>query len=115
MSINMNGVDTWFEYADICQEIADKLDAFRRNNRGDLNQAQRNNLRFYAEKIREYARDIATIKAIDLLTVLNPQLEKLKDAIKKVDDLLLDVNNTKKIISGIADVFNIIVKILSFV
>jgi hypothetical protein len=114
MSINMNGVDTWFE-PDICQELADKLDAFRRNNRGNLTTEQENNLRFYAEKIREYARDRATTTAINLLTVLNPQLEQLKDAIKKVDDLLPDINNAQAIISGAAEVFNVIVNILSFI
>lgn len=113
ISINVNGVDSWLDYADILQEIADEVDAFRQNYRDKLSQEQKKNLRYYSKKIRKYARDdIATITAIEKLVELDAELAQLKDAVKKVDSFLTNVANTKKAISGLAEIVGFIINII---
>ena len=116
ISINVQGLDTWLDYAEVLQELADEADAFRQNNRDKLNSEQKKTLRFYSKKIRKYASDdIATIAAIEKLEELDTELTQLKDAIKKVDGFLADLTNANKAISGLAEVVGVIVNIIDFV
>lgn len=116
ISINVNGLDDWFDYAEVLQELADEVDAFRQNNRDKLSNEQKKSLRFYAKKIRKYASDdIATIAAIEKLEELDTELTQLKDAVKKIDGFLAAVTNTKKAISGLAEIVGVIVNIIDLV
>lgn len=112
ISININGVDTWFEYGDILQELADKVDAFRRNYRDALLPEQRDKFRDYSERIRDNATQIATIGAIELLTQLEQQLTQLKNLTKTIDELINDITNMQEVILGLAEVVNLTLNIL---
>jgi hypothetical protein len=117
ISINTdpNGFDSWLDYADMLQELADELDAFRNVHRNRLEKSQRNNIRFGANRLRQEARTIATLSAIKVLEDAKHELEKLRAATGKMDELIQDINNAKDIISGIGEIFNVISNILTLV
>lgn len=113
MTINTNGVDTLFKYGDMLQELANKVDAFRRNYRDTLSSEQRDKLRDYSERIRQNANQIAIFAAIELLTRLESQLTQLKNLTKKVDELMNNIKNLQEVISGLAEIAQLTLNILS--
>jgi hypothetical protein len=115
ISINTEGLETGFDYADMLQELADEVDAFRNTYRDKLTQQQRDRLRSFASRIREEAARFAVIIAIELLEQLEPELNKIRLETRKLDDLLTDIKNTKAIISGLAEIIGVLVNILSFI
>lgn len=114
LSINTDksGFDSLFDYSDMLQELADELDAFRNIYRSQLSSSQRNRLRSDTNKIRQGARDLATITAIELLTTLNSELDELRGITQKIDGLITDIQKAQDVISGVAEVVDLITNIL---
>ncbi len=114
LSINVKEVDTWFECAEMLKLLADKVDIFRQNFRGILNQRQRDKLRSFSQSLRDKSVDITTISAISFLETPDSELRQLKQAISQIDQLLNDIINTLSIISGLANILGLITNILAF-
>lgn len=112
MAINFDGVNSWLDYSDKIQELADEVKRFRNNFSLKLSQEQRNTLKGHEEKLGNYAREIATIVGTELLTQLQPQLDVLKAGIEKADGFLQNFNSAKDAISAITEVFTALTNVL---
>ncbi|NES20857.1 MAG: hypothetical protein F6K41_18465 [Symploca sp. SIO3E6] len=117
ISINIapEGFDGWLDYADMLQELADELDAFRNCHRSSLQSAQRNRLRLETNEIRQKARAIATISAINTLQNFEQDLASLREITGKIDKFIKKVENVQAIISGIGEIMGVITNILTLV
>ncbi|MEH2362688.1 hypothetical protein [Nostoc sp.] len=113
MAIDSDGVDSLFEYPKKIQELAEEVKKFRNNFRPQLSQEQRDTLKDYEEHLRDNANIISTGAGIDLLTRLQPQLDVLKEGIKKADSLLQEIDATKDFISGTAKIFTALTEVLA--
>ena len=113
MAIDFDGVDSWLDYSDKIQELADNVKRYRNNNRPQLSQEERDKLKVTEEGLRGNARTIATIVGTDLLTQLQPQLDVLKAGIKKADGFLQSFNTAKDAILAITEVFTAVTNIIA--
>ncbi|NEU81970.1 hypothetical protein [Nostoc sp. UIC 10630] len=112
MAINFDGVNSWLDYSDKIQKLADEVKRFINNFRSQLSQKERDMLKDYEERLRVDARTIATIVANDLLTRLQPQLDALKAGIEKADGFLQSFNTVKDAILAITEVFTALTNVL---
>lgn len=114
MSINVKGIDNWFDYADVLQELADEVTNYQRTYRDSLSTEQKNNLRAYANQIRDNAENLATKAAILKLENHQTELSQLKSAIAETDNFLTEVKNAQQVVATLAKVIDITVDILKF-
>ena len=113
MTIDFNGVDSWLDYSDKLQELADGVKGFRNNFRPQLSQGERDTLKVYEERLRGDARTIATIVGTHILTRLKPQLDILRAGIERADGFLQSFNNAKNAILAITEVFTAVTNIIA--
>jgi hypothetical protein len=114
ISINTasQGFHDWLDYADMLQELADEVYAFLNTHRDVLDSSQKAYLRSTSDELRQLARKIATIAAINILQDFQDELKILRAETQKIDNLVIDINNTKVIISGLAKILTVITGIL---
>jgi methyl-accepting chemotaxis protein len=115
ISINTdsNGFDNLFDYADMLQELADEVAAFRNTHRDGLNVQERDQLRSFASQIRAGAVTLAVAVSIQKINELQPDLDKIRSETSKLDNFLTNIANVKAIISGLARTINLLGNILS--
>lgn len=133
ISINVDGIDTVFDFADMWKELAEELQEFRNLNRASLSDrvsadlldtlpegrkrilgsspTQKDFLREVANYILDEQQKLRERAAIISLEDLESQLEPIKDATKKIDQLVTDINNAEQIITEVSRVVGFIANV----
>ncbi len=133
ISINVDGIDTVFDFADMWKELAEELQEFRNLNRASLSDRvsadlldtlpegrkrilgsspkQKDFLREVANYILDEQQKLRERAAIISLEDLESQLEPIKDATKKIDQLVTDINNAEQIITEVSRVVGFIANV----